>query len=272
MTFKLTDIHAHLDRYPPAELPMVLDAARRAGLAWIVTAGMDFESSRQALDLARTHERVLASVGVHPWIAAGGLPERLPETLRGLAAREPAVAIGEVGIDLVGNAFTGQSYRDAPVLRRVQEEGLRVQIGVACEVDLPLVIHCRGAYGLLLEILGEEKAYRVGGAVHNFDADLATARRLLDMGFLLSFGGAVTYPDAHALHGLIRCLPLDGILLETDSPYMPLHQEKSARNEPARVAEVVQALARHGGVDVDRLIEATFVNFTRLLRLGQASP
>jgi TatD DNase family protein len=268
---KLTDAHTHLDRIPGRDLPAVLERARDAGVAWIVTAGMDLPSSRRAISLARTHDGVLASVGVHPWVAADGLPAGTSDALAGLAAQARVVAIAEVGLDFVGNAFTGQSYETAIAVRRAQEEALRVQIGVAREVGLPLVVHCRGAYKRLLEILAEEKATHVGGVVHNADVDPATARRLLDFGFLLSFGGAITHPDARAVRGLAGRLPLDGILLETDAPYMSLRGEEDGRNEPARVARVAEALARCAGVKTGRLVEASFANFTRRFLPGAPS-
>jgi len=262
---RFTDAHTHLDRFAEADLPEVLAAARRAGVAWIVTAGMDLPSSQRAIDLAKEHEGVLASVGFHPWVAADGLPPGACDALSGLAAQGPVVAIAEVGIDFVGNAFTGRSYA-AAAPRRAQEAALRAQIGVARELGLPLVIHCRGAYEQLLRILGEERAHRVGGVVHNFDADLGTAHHLLDLGFLLSFGGAITDPAAGALRELVGRLPLDGMLLETDAPYMPLHGEEAAPNEPSRVVRVARAVAQHAGIDEERLVEATGTNFTRCFR------
>ena len=144
---------------------------------------------------------------------------------------------------------------------------MRKQIALACEVHLPLITHCRGAYESFVPILSEERADRVGGAVHNFEADLTTAKKLLDMGFLLSFGGTITYPDQTALREVVRQIPLDGILLETDSPYMPLYQQATQQNEPANVAEVASTLAEIKGIGVDELIEAVYANFANLLKI-----
>jgi len=266
VTPRLTDAHTHLDRFSEAALDAVLERAHAAGVSWILTAGMDLPSSRAAIDLARAHEGLLASVGFHPWVAADGLPAGATDALAGLAAEEPVVAIAEVGIDFVGNAFTGRSYETAVAPRRAQEAALRAQIGVALEAGLPLVIHCRGAYRQLVQILSEEDAHRVGGAVHNFDADLPTAHHLLDLGFALSFGGAITDPSATGLRALVGRLPLDGILIETDAPYMPLHGEEAAPNEPARVAQVARTIARQARLGEDRFIEAVFTNFQRHFR------
>ena len=153
-------------------------------------------------------------------------------------------------------------------MRKTQERTFRRQVGLACELGLPLIIHCRGAYASLIPILKEEKAHRVGGVVHNFDADQDTASALLDMGFLASFGGAITYPSATTLHKIARHIPLDGILLETDSPYMPLYEQTIDQNEPANVARLASLLAELKGIDSEELIAAVFTNFTRLLKIS----
>ena len=263
----LTDTHVHLDRYEPEELSGALERTREVGLRWIVTAGMDLPSSQRAVELARAHERVLAAVGIHPWVAAEDFPKDFHEELYRLAQEPVTVAIGEVGIDYVDNVFSGVTYHDNPTLRNAQDKAFRKQIALACEVSLPLTTHCRGAYESFVPILTEERANRVGGAVHNYEADLETAKKLLDMGFLLSFGGTITYPEQTALREVVRQIPLDGILLETDSPYMPLYQQTTDQNEPANVAQVASTLAEIKGIDVKELIDAVYENFRTLLKL-----
>jgi TatD DNase family protein len=186
-------------------------------------------------------------------VAAEDFPEDFHEELYCLAQESVTVAIGEVGIDFVDNVFTGVTYHDNPTLRNAQEHAFRKQIALACEVSLPLITHCRGAYESFIPILAEEGAN--------------IAKQLLDMGFLLSFGGTITYPDQTALREAVRQIPLDGILLETDSPYMPLYQQTTEQNEPAHVAQVASTLAEIKGIDVGELIEAVYANFTRLLKL-----
>jgi TatD DNase family protein len=119
----------------------------------------------------------------------------------------------------------------------------------------------------MISILKEEKAARVGGVIHNFDESREAASRLLGLGFLLSFGGAVSYPEAAALHDLVRYVPLDGILLETDSPYMPLYRQEAQKNEPANVAQVARAIAEIRAIDLEKLIDRTYRNFKELLKL-----
>ncbi len=263
----LTDIHVHLDFYSLEQMEKVLRRADEAGVRAIVTAGMDLPSSERAVKLARAHESVLASVGIHPWVAAEDFPEDFHVELYRLTQEPVTVAIGEVGIDYADNVFTGVTYHDNPQLRETQEDAFRKQISLACEVSLPLITHCRGAYESFIPILAEERANRVGGAVHNFEADLKTAKQLLGMGFLLSFGGTITYPKETALREVVRQIPLDGILLETDSPYMPLYQQTTDQNEPAHVAQVASTLAEIKGIDVGELVDAVYTNFSSLLKI-----
>jgi len=263
----LTDIHVHLDFYSTEQMEKVLRRAKEAGIRWIVTSGWGIPESQRGVEIATQHDGVLTAVGIHPWVAAEDFPEDYHEELRRLTQDPVTVAIGEVGIDHVDNVFSGVTYHDNPTLQKVQEDAFRKQIALACEVSLPLITHCRGAYESFVPILTEERASRVGGAVHNFEADLETAKKLLEMGFLLSFGGTITYPDQTALQEVVRQIPLDGILLETDSPYMPLYQQTADQNEPANVAEVASTLAEIKGIDLEKLIEAVYANFTDLLKI-----
>jgi len=233
----------------------------------MVTSGWDVPIAQRGVEIAAQYERVLAAVGIHPWVAAEDFPNNFHEELYRLAQEPVTVAIGEVGIDFVDNVFTGVTYHDNPQLCEAQEHAFRKQIALACEVSLPLITHCRGAYESFIPILKEERANRVGGAVHNFEADAETAKQLLDMGFLLSFGGTITYPEETALREVVRQIPLNGILLETDSPYMPLYQQASDQNEPAHVAQVASTLAEIKGIDAEELIDAVYENFRTLLKL-----
>jgi len=264
---KLTDIHVHLDQYPPEEMEQVLKRAEKAGVRWIVTSGMDLQSSENAVEMATTYEQVLATVGIHPWVAAEDFPDNFREEIYSLARRDITVAIGEVGLDFIDNIFTGVTYHDNQGLRQAQEHAFRKQIALACEVSLPLIVHCRGAYSTLPSLLGEEKAYRVGGVIHNFDGDEKAAGQLLEMGFFLSFGGAITYPTATALHEIARSIPLESILIETDSPYMSLYEQSADQNEPAYVAQVACSLAKLRGIDAEELIGAVYTNFGNLLTI-----
>lgn len=264
---KLTDVHVHMDQYTSGELESVLRGADEAGVKWILTSGLDLQTSLQGMEIAASHEQVLASIGVHPWTAAENFPADFDEKFPELVKKEAAVAVGEVGLDFIDNLFSGTVYRDNQELCRLQETALRRQIALAGKAGLPLIVHCRGAYRRMISILEEEKADRVGGVIHNFDESKTTAGRLLDMGFFVSFGGAVTYPEAVELHDIVRHVPLHGILIETDSPYMPLYLQRPEKNVPANVAQVARTLAEIKKIDIEELIDRTYKNFTKLLSI-----
>ncbi len=267
---KLADLHAHLEQYTPAEREEVLTRANSVGVRWIVTAGMDLQSSAHAVKIATAHKQVLASVGIHPWVAAETDLRDLTDKIRYLALDNTAtvVAISEVGLDFVDNAFTGVSYHNNENLREAQERIFRQQVDLACELALPLIIHCRGAYSTLISILQEERAYRVCGVIHNFDGDKKTADQLLNMGFYLSFGGAITYPTATTLQKIVCHVPLDRILIETDSPYMPLYLQLDEKNEPANVVQIARTLAKIIKVDSEEFIDISYTNFKTLLKIA----
>jgi TatD DNase family protein len=264
---KLTDVHAHMEQYTSEELESVLSNADEAGIRWILTSGFDLQTSLQGMEIAASHEQVLASIGIHPWTAAENFPIDFDEKFPELVKKKAAVAVGEVGLDFVDNVFSGTVYRDNQELCRLQENALRKQVALAAEAGLPLIVHCRGAYRRMMSILEEEKANRVGGVIHNFDESKTTAGRLLDMGFFVSFGGALTYPEATELRDTVRHVPLDGILIETDSPYMPLYLQRPEKNEPANVARVARTLAEIKKMEVEGLIDRTYKNFTELLHI-----
>lgn len=265
---KLTDVHVHLDRYAPEEMEQVLRRADEVGVRWIVTTGFGLQTSASAVEIAMAHEKVLASVGLHPWVAAEYFSDDFDEKVRRLALEDVTVAIGEVGLDFVDNVLGGVTFYDNEHLCEAQERAFRRQVALACELGLPLNVHCRGAYPALISILKEERAYRVGGIVHNFEADKKTATQLLDLGFYLSFGGEITYPTATALQDLVRHIPVDRILTETDSPYMCLYQRPADKSEPADVAQVARTLAELRQIDSEELIDTIYTNFRNLLSIA----
>lgn len=259
---RLFDVHFHAERYPPAEWNRILLRAQEAGLRQMIAGGMDLDTSRQAVERAHTSPLVWASVGIHPWIAAKGLPSRLIEGLEELARDRRVVAVGEIGLDFVDNC-AGTSFAD-PSLRQIQEEAFRRQVQWAVSKHLPMIVHARGAYSRVISILKDENSGQAGGVVHNFDGSPDEANALWMLGLYVSFGGALTYPQAKSLRETARAIPLDRILLETDAPYMPLDQQQTVDNEPANVRRIAQVLARLREETFERVTEATYQNFRRL--------
>jgi TatD DNase family protein len=234
----LFDTHAHLhDPAFDADRAAVLDRARAAGVGRLLTVGTDPESAAAAVALATAHPDVWAAVGIHPHEAARADPAALAR-VAALARDARVVAIGEIGLDY---------YRDrAP--RPVQRAALAAQLALARAADKPVLLHCREAHADLLDVLAGEGGGGAGGILHCFSGDVAQAHRALDLGFLISIAGPVTYPSARRLVEVVRAIPLDRLVLETDCPYLPPQPWRGQRNEPAHLgataARVAELLVR----------------------------
>jgi TatD DNase family protein len=256
----MIDSHAHLDMdaFDP-DREEVLARARAAGVVTILSLGLvnEKDSYQRALPLVRSHDFLFTAVGCHPhdakiFDAKGG--ERL---LKDLSRETRLLAIGEIGLDY--------HYNLSPP--EVQREVFRRQVRVARELGLPIIVHHRDAPRDLLAILEEEKAGEVGGILHSFTADLATAEGAIAEGFLISFSGILTFKNAAPLREVARVLPLDRILVETDCPYLAPVPHRGKRNEPALVWETARCLAEVKGIPVDEVERATDENFRRFFRL-----
>ena len=252
----LVDTHAHLS-FPQFEsdCEAVIANARDVGVLAIVNVGTDLEVSRRAVALAQDHEGVYATAGIHPHDVERVSPNGM-EVLAELLDHSKVVAVGETGLDY---------FRDyAP--RELQEEAFRRQIALARDRGLPLVVHSRGAEARVAEILAAEGASDVGGVLHCFGGGLEEARRGLDLGFHLGFGGTVTFKNSTSL-GLALEMPPERVVLETDCPYLAPDPHRGARNEPAYVRHVARRLSEASGEDLARLCEQTSQNAQRLFRL-----
>jgi TatD DNase family protein len=261
----LTDTHTHLDdkRYD-ADLEVLLQRAQDAGISTFVTIGCDLASSRAAVSLAERHDPVFATIGVHPHevrhIADGWYDE-----LRRLAVREKVVGYGEIGLDY--------HYNYSPP--RLQRERFREQICLARDLHLPIVVHTREAQDDTMTILKEEQSRDVGGVFHCFSGDAALAKAALDLGFYLSFSGVITFQNATALREVVRTVPADRLLIETDCPYLTPAPHRGKRNEPAYVRLVAEKILelRPEMETLHRLGEITSANAARLFKLdGRTRP
>jgi TatD DNase family protein len=261
----LIDSHAHLDMpHFDADRDAVVARARQAGVAAILTLGVDEASSQRAVALARQYEGVFAAVGIHPHEAKHATPEAYKTLMR--LAREPEanriIAWGEIGLDY--------HYDHSP--RDIQQREFRRQIRMARELDLPVCVHSREAHDDVLTLLEEEKAIDVGVVMHCFSADAQVARRCLELGFYLSFAGPVTFTNARALCAVVPLVPDDRLLIETDAPYLSPHpwRGREHRNEPARVAVIAARLAELRGVSVEVVGRLATRNFARLFFAGSS--
>ncbi|MBI4986275.1 MAG: TatD family hydrolase [Rhodocyclales bacterium] len=249
----LVDSHCHLD-FPDfaGGIPQLVARMAEAGVGWALCAGVTLERMPAVLEIARSYANIYAAAGVHPDVEDGAEPDE--DTLVGLAADPKVVAIGETGLDY----YRLQGEPDW------QQRRFRIHIGAARRTRKPLIIHTRAAAADTLRILREEKADAVGGVFHCFTEDAATARQALDLGFMISFSGIVTFKNAVALKEVAAMVPLDRLLVETDAPYLAPTPHRGKLNEPAFVRHVAVEVARIKGLDFDVLAGATTDNFFRL--------
>jgi TatD DNase family protein len=258
----LFDTHCHLD--DPRlheELDAVLGRAREAGVRRITTIGCahDAASVTSAIDIARRYpDWISATVGVHPHDAKD-LDDATCDAIKAAGTDTTVVAIGETGLDF--------HYDHSP--RDTQLEAFRKQIGIAKELKKPLVIHTRSAPKETLQVLREEQAGDVGGIIHCFSEDALFAAAALDLGFISSFSGIVTFKQAIAVQEAAKKQPADAILVETDAPYLAPIPRRGKRNEPAYVAHTAKCIAELRGEDGEALAEATYQNALRIFGIRE---
>ncbi len=256
------DSHCHLQMsHFASDLPQVLERARGAGWEGGVVIGMDVGSSRQAIELARRHEGLYATVGMHPHEARNLDAEALA-MLTELAKKPKVVAVGETGLDFYRNLST-------PALQR---KAFREQLKLAAETGLPVVIHARQAqeetFAILREWAGNQPtARRPLGVLHCFAGDTELAASYVELGFMVSFAGNVTYPNARKLQAAAASVALESLLVETDCPFLAPQSRRGKRCEPAYVFETIQFIAGLREGAADEVASATAVNARRLYRL-----
>ena len=229
----LIDTHAHLDMPEfDKDRDEVVKRAQEGGIDYIITVGIDLDSCRSAMQLADEFAFVYAIVGIHPHNAKD-VDEKSYDLLREYARHEKVRALGEMGLDF----FRNHSPRE------VQLKRFREQVALAREVHLPAVIHDRDAHRETLAILKEEKASDVGGVIHCFSGDYAMASACMVMGFYISIPGTITFNKAQTLQEVVRRIPLERVLIETDCPFLAPVPFRGKRNEPAYVQYVARAIA-----------------------------
>ncbi len=261
---QIIDSHAHLE-FPQfdEDRAAVLERARAAGVETLLAIGSGTGPDRlnAAIPFAEAHDWIYATVGIHPHEAKLATDEHF-HRLDELARHPRVIAWGEIGLDYY--------YDHSP--REVQQEVFRRQLGQARAAKLPIIIHCRDAWTDCLDMLDRDwRASGLGGILHCFTGTLEDARRGMDMGFMVSFAGNMTYPKMQHLRDVARELPLERLLTETDSPFLPPKGKRGKRNEPAFVVEVAQALANVRNLASDEIAVATAANFRNFFRLGAMS-
>ena len=251
----LIDSHCHLD-FPElaGDEEAVLARARMAGVGGMLTIGTRLDQFERVRAIAERHGNVWCSVGVHPHEAkeeGQRTPDRLIE-----ATRHPkVVGIGETGLDFY--------YEHSP--RAEQAESFRAHIAASRETGLPLIVHTRDADQETIDMLEEEAGKGAfPGLIHCFSSGADVARHALALGFYISISGIVTFKAAESLRTIVRDIPLDRLLVETDSPYLAPIPKRGKTNEPAYVAHTAAKVAELKGVGIAELEAATTANFFRL--------
>jgi TatD DNase family protein len=256
----LIDSHCHLDRLDltpyGGKLSGALEHAHAQGVGLMLCVCINMGNFPAVRQLAEQYDNVFATVGVHPNDIEAHEPT--VDELVALANHPKVIGIGETGLDYF------RSEGDV----EWQRERFRRHIAAAKQSGKPLIVHSREAREDTLHILEEEGAQEVGGIMHCFVEDLATAERAMAMGFLISFSGIVTFRTATALQEVARHIPLDYLLVETDAPYLAPVPYRGKPNEPAYVRLVAEYLAELRGEESSTLIDATTANFKRLFKLN----
>ena len=264
----LFDTHCHLqDEAFAGDFAAVVARARTAGVLGMALCGYDASSNLAALDLSAGVEGVFPTVGFHPHDAKDLTPAAMA-VLAAQAARPEVIGIGEIGLDF---------YRDLSP-HDVQREALEAQLALAAELGKPVSLHTRGAEEAIYDQLAKYASAsplaalrRPVGVMHCFGGTLEQARRYVELGFLVSIPCAITYPKNEEARRIARELPLESLVIETDSPYLPPQSRRGQRNEPALILAAVEAIAAARRIPVETVARQTTENACRLwgVRVGE---
>lgn len=256
---KIFDTHAHYDdRAFDDDREELLARLPEEGIGRVVNAGASLASCRSTVRLAEKYEFIYAAIGIHP-NKTGELDEEGMECLREMCRLKKCVAVGEIGLDY---------YWDKPG-REIQKGWFVRQLALAREVGLPVVIHSRDAAKDTADIMTAEKAGEIGGVIHCYAYTKEMAKIFLDMGFYFGIGGVLTFQNARKLREAVEYIPLDRIVLETDSPYLAPVPYRGKRNSSLNLPHVAAALAQLKGITEEEAVRATWENGVRLFRMQQ---
>ena len=253
----LFDSHTHLNNPDLMEdIDGVVERLLEAGVECVMNVGYDLESSLTALEQAHTYEWCYAAVGCHPHDAKT-MDEETLEKFRELAADPKVKAIGEIGLDYY--------YDNSP--RDVQREWFRRQIRLAKEVGLPIIIHDRDAHEKCMQILKEEDAFPNGVLMHCYSGSAEMAKEYVKLGAMLSIPGTITFKNNRKQKEVVKAVPLECLMVETDAPYLTPVPFRGRRNEPAYVKYTAQMVAEVLQMDRQAVIDATNENARRYFRI-----
>ena len=251
------DTHAHLDfDVYDDDLELVIQRAIENGVAAFITIGTDVASSENALALAEKYASVFAAVGIHPTDCAE-LNEKDFKTIEKLGQHEKVVAIGEIGLD----------YYHMRAEKEVQKDTLARQIKIARKLKLPLIIHNRESHDDIYEVLTKSKAADVGGVMHSFSGDTQFLHKILELDLHVSFTGNITFKKNEST-SLVKEVPMERLLLETDSPFLTPIPLRGKRNEPGFIIHTAQKIAEIKELSSAEVGKVTSENAITLFKLN----
>ena len=246
----IIDTHAHYDdKAFEEDREQLLKSMAQNGIGRIVNIGSSLEACKRTIQLMEQYDFMYGALGIHP-TDSGELTENDMEWLKAQCALEKCVAVGEIGLDY---------YWDEPD-REIQKKWFVRQLTLAKEVKLPVVIHSRDAAQDTVEIMKGLQAHEYGGVVHCYSYSKELAKTFLDMGFFFGIGGVVTFSNGRKLKEVVEYLPLERIVLETDSPYLAPVPFRGKRNDSGKLAYVVEQIAKIKGLTTEEVIQVTMQN------------
>jgi TatD DNase family protein len=258
----LIDSHCHLDRLRldkyDGQLSAAIASARERGVQGMLCVGISLDNREAVVEIAEKYPQVVASVGVHPLDIESGLASI--EQLVAWAQHPKVVALGETGLDYY--------YSDAT--KATQQESFRLHLEAAARIKQPVIVHTRSAKEDTLRLIAEHGDVESAGVLHCFTEDWDMAKRAVDLNYLISISGIITFKNAEALRDVVNKLPLDCLLVETDSPYLAPVPYRGKSNEPGYVREVAEYVAGLKKISYEKLTEVTADNFFRLFPKAKA--
>jgi TatD DNase family protein len=254
----LADSHLHLDLAQfDKDRDSVVSRASEADVICLINPGHSLESSRKAVELAEAYPQLYAAVGIHPHDASRE-DAATGKQLAVLAQHPRVVAVGEIGLDYYRRLSPPEAQREV----------FRAYLRLARDLNLPAIVHCRDAFDDVCTIVEQEKSGNLRGVLHSFSGNEDCAFRLLDAGFHVSFSGQITYPKSDRIRAVAQRVPVEKMLVETDSPFLPPQPKRGERNEPAFVKYVVEELARIKGLSTQDVARITTANVRCLFGIG----
>ena len=253
------DTHAHLDDEQfSADADEVICGLNAAGIGMYANIGSDVESSKKSLEFAEKYPFVYAAVGIHPEFAAQTTEKDIEEIAR-LAAHPKAVAIGEIGLD----------YHYGADEKEAQKKWFDRQMALSAELNMPFAIHDREAHKDCMDIIKKYDVRRTGGIMHCFSGSAETAQQVVELGMYVGFTGVLTFKNAKKAVRACAAVPIERLLLETDSPYMSPEPHRGEKSESSMIRFTAARMAEIKGVSTQEMLDITARNARELFRIGE---